>query len=212
MVDYSARYSELPISALPPFHGCNFLYMTLMIGSQSCPWPFLEQNHVILFFNKHHNTCDLSKEKKKKTLQGSAASQNGCLCKTNSWRNVLTRLWQEVVAVFHTISSVMWGFHKFNGDCSQQVTFNQLPLLELFHSLIYLFILTIGFLSFSPHQFLLQGGWGDRKWWILSRGLVRCCENPLGPSNSSVSTFYAHTSLHLSLRYHKNQLIRPAKH
>lgn len=153
-----------------------------------------------------------AKRKKKKTLQGSAASQNGCLCKTNSWRNVLTRLWQEVVAVFHTISSVMWGFHKFNGDCSQQVTFNQLPLLELFHSLIYLFILTIGFLSFSPHQFLLQGGWGDRKWWILSRGLVRCCENPLGPSNSSVSTFYAHTSLHLSLRYHKNQLIRPAKH
>lgn len=50
MVDYTARYSELPISALPPFHGCNFLYMTLMIGSQSCPWPFLKQNHVILFF------------------------------------------------------------------------------------------------------------------------------------------------------------------
>lgn len=61
-------------------------------------------------FNKHHNTCGLREKWWKKilrTLQGSTAPQNGCLCKTNSWQNVLTRGRQEAAPVFHTISSVM---------------------------------------------------------------------------------------------------------
>lgn len=150
---------------------------------------------MLLLFNKYHPAAGLwvnsisKKKKKKKCLEDFSGVNGWPFVQDKLMIKGVNSVWQAVMAVFHTFHLSCEGIMGLMSAALRRLPFNLLPLLEAFGLLIYLFIL----INVSPPappccQFLLEV---DRKWWILTRDAVRCC-NPLGPGNSSVSTFCAH--------------------
>lgn len=154
--------------------------MTLMIGSPSCPWPLWARpchsslTSIIIPVVERNHRC------------------------------VLTRLWQEGAAVFHTISSVrsLMAAALTQWRLTSSHYYNYFTLWFIPSWLFHFF-----FFCSSPISLSYRG---SKVVMILSSDLVRCCENPLGPAIHQYP-HSAHTFLYLSLWYHKNQLIWPAK-
>lgn len=66
------------------FHGCNFSSITLMIGSQS-PWPSGARPCHFSLTSIICGARGLRERGWKHLYRGVTASENGCLCRTNSW-------------------------------------------------------------------------------------------------------------------------------
>lgn len=116
-------------------------------------------------------------------------------------------VWQAVMAVFHTFHLSCKDIMGLMLAALRRLLFNLLPLLEVFRSLIYLFILIIVF--FSPcllANFSLRWIESGESWLVVLSGVVIHLARAIHQYPHSVLT-----GLHLSLRSHKNQLISPAK-
>lgn len=151
---------------------------------------------MLLLSNKYHPAAGLwvNSMKKKKCLKDFSGVNGWPLVQDKLMIEGVNSMWQVVMAVFHTFHLSCESIMGLMLADLRRLPFSLLPLLEALGLLIYLFNL----INVSPPpscQFLLEV---DRKWWILTRDAVRCC-NPLGAGNSSVSTFCAYRPSSISL-------------